>query len=121
MMELPFILTLPRLHEVAAPIYLIVLFVEYLLVTRGLARGHFRREDTHTSLIMGIGSVVSGVFISRAALPGLAQRDRFWQWLHVETSHIATWLIALHVALGWRWLWGVTKRLVVRRRARAVA
>lgn len=57
-MELPYILTLPRLHELAAPLYLVLLLVEYVLVNRGVVKGHFRREDTHISLIMGIGSIV---------------------------------------------------------------
>ena len=57
-MAIPYILTLPRLHELAAPIYLVLLLIEWQLVSRGAARGNFRREDTHTSLIMGIGSIV---------------------------------------------------------------
>jgi len=57
-MELPYILTLPRLHELAAPLYIVLLLGEYVLVNHGVIKGHFRREDTHTSLIMGIGSIV---------------------------------------------------------------
>ncbi len=57
-MELPTILTLPRLHEMAAPLYIVLLLGEYVLVSRGTIGGHFKREDTHTSLIMGIGSLV---------------------------------------------------------------
>jgi sterol desaturase/sphingolipid hydroxylase (fatty acid hydroxylase superfamily) len=63
-MPLPEILTWPRLHEIAAPVYLALLFFEYALVTRGYAKGHFRRQDTHTSLIMGIGSVISGLLVA---------------------------------------------------------
>jgi sterol desaturase/sphingolipid hydroxylase (fatty acid hydroxylase superfamily) len=62
-MELPYILTLPRLHELAAPLYLILLLLEFELVRRGVVKGSFKREDTHTSLIMGIGSIVSGIVI----------------------------------------------------------
>lgn len=60
-MELPYILTLPRLHELAAPLYLTLLLVEYALVRRGVLAGKFRQEDTHTSLIMGIGSIVGAM------------------------------------------------------------
>ena len=67
-MELPQILTLPRLHEIAAPIYLAFLAVEYWLVARGAWRGHFLRPDTHTSLTMGIGSIVSGIVIGSLGL-----------------------------------------------------
>jgi sterol desaturase/sphingolipid hydroxylase (fatty acid hydroxylase superfamily) len=74
-MELPFILTLPRLHEIAAPAYLAFLFLEYVLVSRGTARGNFKREDTHTSIIMGIGSVVSGVFVGSLGVGAV-----LWAW-----------------------------------------
>ena len=60
-MDLPYILTLPRLHELAAPLYLVLLLTEYVLVRRGLLAGRFRQEDTHTSLIMGIGSIVGAM------------------------------------------------------------
>jgi len=60
-MDLPYILTLPRLHELAAPLYLVLLLAEYVLVRRGLLAGRFRQEDTHTSLIMGIGSIVGAM------------------------------------------------------------
>lgn len=67
-MSLPLILTLPRLHELAAPLYIAFLIGEYLLVTRGAVAGHFRREDTHTSLIMGIGSIVVPMFLATLGL-----------------------------------------------------
>ena len=62
-MPLPEILTLPRVHELAAPIYLAILALEYFLVTRAGAKGRFERPDTHTSLIMGIGSIVSALVV----------------------------------------------------------
>lgn len=60
-MDLPYVLTLPRLHELAAPLYLVLLLVEYVAVRRGMIAGSFREEDTHTSLIMGIGSIVGAM------------------------------------------------------------
>jgi sterol desaturase/sphingolipid hydroxylase (fatty acid hydroxylase superfamily) len=63
-MPLPEILTWPRLHEIAAPVYLAFLFLEYMLVARGFVPGHFRREDTQTSIIMGLGSVVSALLVA---------------------------------------------------------
>lgn len=56
--------------------------------------------------------VVSGVLISRVALPSLARQDRFWRWLHIETAHLATYLVAIHFALSWKWMWALTKRLL---------
>lgn len=67
-MQLPYILTLPRIHELAAPIYLVLLAAEYLLVQRGILAGRFRREDTHTSLIMGIGSIVGAMLLGTAGV-----------------------------------------------------
>jgi sterol desaturase/sphingolipid hydroxylase (fatty acid hydroxylase superfamily) len=63
-MDLPYILTLPRLHELAAPLYIAFLLGEYALASRGAIKGHFRREDIHTSLIMGIGSIVVPIFLA---------------------------------------------------------
>ncbi|MFN8111164.1 MAG: DUF4405 domain-containing protein [Thermoleophilia bacterium] len=56
--------------------------------------------------------VATGLLISRDAVPGLAQQNGGWRDLHSLTAHIGVFLIALHVALSWRWLWGLTKRLL---------
>ena len=88
---LPAILTLPKLHEIAAPIYLLFLLGEYLLVRRAHIAGHFRREDTHTSLIMGIGSVVSGIFVG-----GLGVGLVLWAYEHrLATMGFAWWAFVL--------------------------
>jgi sterol desaturase/sphingolipid hydroxylase (fatty acid hydroxylase superfamily) len=60
-MELPQILAMPRVHEIAAPLYLAFLALEYVLVSRGRAKGRFERADVHTSLTMGVGSIVSAL------------------------------------------------------------
>lgn len=62
-MELTAILTLPRLHEIAAPLYIMFLLGEFLLVRRGVLKGHFLREDTQASLIIGTGSIVSNMLL----------------------------------------------------------
>jgi len=62
-MELTAILTLPRLHEIAAPLYIAFLLGEFLLVRGGVLKGHFLREDTQTSLIIGTGSIVSNTLL----------------------------------------------------------
>jgi len=117
-MQLPTILTLPRLHELAGPIYLAFLFVEYMLVTRAGLRGHFRREDTHTSIIMGIGSAVSGILVATlgagvvftaydhriatigfewwAFLACFVLDDLRFYWSH-RLSHRVRWFWAAHV------------------------
>jgi hypothetical protein len=60
-------------------------------------------------------AVVSGIEISRHALPGIGHRDRFWRWLHTESARATVLLVAVHVALGWDWLVKVVT--VARRRS----
>jgi sterol desaturase/sphingolipid hydroxylase (fatty acid hydroxylase superfamily) len=117
-MPLPEILTLPRLHEIAAPVYLAFLLAEYVLVRNGIVAGRFRREDTHTSLIMGIGSIVSALFVgalgvgvvlwayeNRIATIGFAWwafvlcfvlDDLRFYWSH-RIQHRSRWFWAAHV------------------------
>lgn len=117
-MQLPEILTWPRLHEIAAPLYIVFLLGEYVLVERGTIAGRFRREDTHTSVIMGIGSVVSGIFVATIGigLIALAYENRiatigfeWWAfvlcfvlddmrfyWAH-RIQHRSRWFWACHV------------------------
>lgn len=117
-MQLPYILTLPKLHEIAAPLYIAFLLTEFWLVRNGALRGHFLREDTHTSLIMGIGSVVSGIFVASlgvtAVLWAYEHRlttigfewwafvicfvldDLRFYWSH-RTQHRSRWFWAAHV------------------------
>ncbi len=117
-MALPEILTLPRVHELAAPVYLAFLALEYLLVARAGAKGRFERPDTHTSLIMGIGSVVSALVVgglgvtlvvsayeSRIATIGFewwafvlcfVLDDLRFYWSH-RISHRSRWFWAAHV------------------------
>lgn len=59
--------------------------------------------------------VASGLFISRHALPALGvstERDRFWSELHSVTADLTLFLAIVHVALSWRWLLSVTRRVV---------
>lgn len=65
--------------------------------------------------------VLSGIRISRVALPGFGGRDFFWRWLHVESAHWTIYLVATHVALDWNWIVKVTKHTVLPRRARRTA
>jgi hypothetical protein len=63
--------------------------------------------------------VASGVLVSRSALRfiGLTMsRDSFWTGLHTTSADICLFLVAVHVALSWRWLLSVSKRLLGRRR-----
>lgn len=68
---------LPPIATAAAPVYLVLLAVEAWLVRRGEIRGRFEARDTATSLIMGVGSLFAGAFLS-----GLVVLLWSWAWQH---------------------------------------
>ena len=58
--------------------------------------------------------VAAGILVSRSALPAVGWRpvnDPFWRGLHTTTADITLALVAVHVALSWRWAWSVVRRL----------
>jgi cytochrome b len=62
--------------------------------------------------------VASGILVSRSAMPALGwhpAQDPFWRGLHTTTADMTVALVALHVALSWRWAWSVLRRLRGRR------
>jgi hypothetical protein len=61
--------------------------------------------------------VVSGILISRVALPALGfflPSNEFWTRLHVVTAEVTLGLVPVHVALRWRWIVSVGRRLLTR-------
>lgn len=64
-------------------------------------------------LVLCVGS---GILISRFALPSLGINfllsSQSWTNIHDKTADIAIGLIAVHVAIDWRWIITVTKRLL---------
>ena len=64
-------------------------------------------------LVLCVGS---GVLLSRYALPSLGVNfflsGESWTNIHEKTADIAIGLIAIHVAIDWRWIINVTKRLL---------
>jgi len=59
--------------------------------------------------------VVSGVLISQVALAQIgltAPGGPFWSSLHSLTAHITLGLVPVHVALRWRWIVSVARRLL---------
>jgi hypothetical protein len=61
--------------------------------------------------------IASGIMISRAALPTLGiflSSSLFWNRLHILTAEITLYLVPVHVALRWRWIVAVGRRLLTR-------
>ncbi|MCU1399513.1 MAG: hypothetical protein JWN62_2622 [Acidimicrobiales bacterium] len=64
--------------------------------------------------------VASGVLISRSALPALGIRPAagaFWTGLHTTSADVTVALVGLHVALNWRWILTVGRRILRRNTA----
>jgi Domain of unknown function (DUF4405) len=65
--------------------------------------------------------IMSGILISRVALPYFGIDDLggpFWTRLHSLSAEITLGLVPVHVALRWRWIVGVGRRLLTGRAAR---
>jgi hypothetical protein len=65
--------------------------------------------------------VVSGILISRVAMPALGiftTSNGFWTRLHIITAEVTLGLVPVHVALRWRWIVSVGRRLVTRKQRR---
>jgi cytochrome b561 len=64
--------------------------------------------------------VASGILISRSALPALGitpAADAFWTGLHTTSADVTIALVGLHVALNWRWIFTVGRRILRRNTA----
>ena len=92
--------------------------------TRKLAnpRGHFKVIwVVNLALLFAMTlCVASGVLISRVALPVLGLHPlggSFWEHLHLLTAEVTLGLVPIHVALRWRWIVSVGRRLLTRRSA----
>jgi hypothetical protein len=64
--------------------------------------------------------VTSGILISRIALPYIGiypLGGPFWSRMHVLSAEVTLGLVPVHLALRWRWLLRVGRRLLSRRPA----
>lgn len=72
-------------------------------------------------LVSMSAAFVSGFAISRAVLPALGlpeQRDFFWRALHSLSANLTLLIVAVHIALNWKWVVNAFKNLVRRPHAR---
>ena len=68
-------------------------------------------------LFVGFSSItVSGLLISESALPWIGYAPgggEFWLWLHLSSVGWVVALVAIHIAMNWRWTVNTAKRLVI--------
>jgi hypothetical protein len=62
------------------------------------------------TLIIFSGLMISKVVLSTFGLSG--SHDAIWRWLHTSATHLALIIVALHVALHWKWIVSTIKRYV---------
>ena len=53
----------PMVLAVAAPAFLVLLGIEWFLVSRRRIGGHYDRKDAFTSVMMGTGQLISDVLM----------------------------------------------------------
>lgn len=67
-------------------------------------------------LFIGFASIiVSGLLISQIALPFVGYTPNggsFWLWLHLSSVGWVVALVAIHIAMNWKWIVSTTDRLV---------
>ncbi len=67
---------------------------------------------------MMILATISGTLISEAALPALGIQmviDPFWTTLHELSANLSLLLLAVHLAMHWRWIVNAFNRYVLRK------
>ena len=68
--------------------------------------------------IVGIVLMLSGLLISRSALPTLGINIQGagmqWRMLHTLSADAAVLLVGLHLALSWKWIVNMTKRFIAK-------
>ncbi|HXH40612.1 MAG TPA: DUF4405 domain-containing protein [Thermoanaerobaculia bacterium] len=71
------------------------------------ARGRANALINTTLFVLTVTEIVSGVVISRVALPLIGLHvieDRSWRALHNQALNFTKLAVALHIAMNWRWI-----------------
>jgi hypothetical protein len=87
-------------------------------------REHLRWIVDLVLMLSMVFCVASGILISQRALPAMGLKmanDSFWRGLHTTTADVTVFVVALHLALNWRWILTVSKRIFRRSATRATA
>ena len=68
---------LPDVSSFAGPVYILFIIVEIILIATSRAKGLYETRDATTSILMGTGSVISGI-VSSVAVYGSIYAIFFW-------------------------------------------
>lgn len=72
---------LPNISELASPLYMLLIFVELMLVRHRKIRGQYEKYDAWASIALGTGSVVFG-FVIALILGDALQSLYFWAYAY---------------------------------------
>ncbi len=111
---------------VALVVHLALHWPWIMRATRRLLRSGTRRPmlwSVNVVLLLSMTlCVLSGIYVSGVALPALGLADpggaasfAFWRRLHHITASVTLLAVPIHLALDWRWLVSVGRRLFTRR------
>ncbi|MCY0147068.1 sterol desaturase family protein [Hoeflea sp. G2-23] len=104
----------PDVTQLAIPFFVIAMLLELLVIRLFKARGDYETRDTLTSLLMGVGNVVSGLLLGFVAFGVL-----MWAWeFRITDLGTSWWVIGLcfilddlryywyhRIAHRCRWVW----------------
>jgi sterol desaturase/sphingolipid hydroxylase (fatty acid hydroxylase superfamily) len=113
-MEMPDLKDFPDVTQLAIPFFVIAILLELVVIRFLKGRGDYETRDTLTSLLMGVGNVVSGLLLGFIAFGVL-----MWAWeFRITDLGTSWWVIALcfvlddlryywyhRIAHRCRWVW----------------
>lgn len=88
-----------------------VVAVSKRLFGKTTARSRFSYVLDVVLLIAMLWSILSGVFISRIAVPFLAWGEPIWRATHVPVSYLTLIIVGVHLGMNWGWVMTTVRRL----------
>jgi sterol desaturase/sphingolipid hydroxylase (fatty acid hydroxylase superfamily) len=97
---------LPDISSFAGPIYILFIVIEIVLITIGRARGLYETRDASTSVLMGLGNVISGIVFAGTVYAGMyALLFWFYQFAPVKWEFSLWAVLACLVLDDFKYYW----------------
>ncbi|MEM9839565.1 MAG: sterol desaturase family protein [Pseudomonadota bacterium] len=93
-------LTLPDIAALAAPVYFAFLVFEIIIIVRFRRAGGYERRDTVASLLMGTGSILSGILLASTVLAAIGGLYTFAYQYRLFDLGTSWWVFVLAFVLG---------------------